>query len=165
MTQTEALEISSWAPNVYVKIPITNTSGEPSTALIKKLSAKGLQLNITAITTLEQVQAAADALAANSHSVISVFAGRVADTGRDPVSHMGEALRIIAKKPNIELLWASPRELLNIFQADACGCHIITVSDDILKKSSMAGMDLAALSLETVKMFHRDAISSGFKIV
>lgn len=163
--ESEALEISSWAPNVYVKIPITNTSGESSIALIKKLSAKGLQLNITAITTLEQVQAAADALSADSHSVVSVFAGRVADTGRDPVPHMAMALRIIAKNPNIELLWASPRELLNIFQADSAGCHIITVSDDILKKSSMAGMDLAALSLETVKMFHRDAVSSGFKII
>ncbi|HAF94628.1 MAG: transaldolase [Elusimicrobia bacterium GWC2_51_8] len=163
--ETEALEIASWAPNVYVKIPITDTSGEPAIALIKKLSAKGLQLNITAITTLEQVRAAADALSADSRSVVSVFAGRVADTGRDPVPHMAEALRMIAKKPNIELLWASPRELLNIFQADACGCHIITVSDDILKKNPMAGMDLGELSLETVKMFHRDAVSSGFKIV
>jgi len=163
--EAEALEISSWAPNVYVKIPITNTSGCSSIPLIKKLSAKGLQLNITAVMTLEQVQNVADALSARSHSVVSVFAGRVADTGLDPVPHMTMALRIIAQNPNTELLWASPRELLNIFQADSIGCHIITVNEDILKKIPLAGMDLSELSLETVKMFHRDAISSGFKIV
>jgi len=161
----EAFEIASWAPNVYVKIPITNTKGESSVPLIKELAEKGLQLNITVIFTLEQVKTVMQVLPPMSKSVISVFAGRIADTGVDPVPHMKQALTFLAGHPNAELLWASPREMLNIFQADECGCHIITVSGDILKKTGMAGMDLHQLSLETVQMFYRDAISSGFKII
>ncbi|MDD2773304.1 MAG: transaldolase [Elusimicrobiales bacterium] len=163
--EKEALEIASWASNVYVKIPITNTRGESAVPLIKKLAGQGMQLNITAVMTLEQVEAVAKALPVRNKSVVSVFAGRVADTGRDPVPHMTQALKILSGHPDTELLWASPREMLNIFQADACGCHIITVSGDILKKASFIGMDLDELSLETVQMFHRDATSSGFKIV
>jgi transaldolase len=163
--EQEALEIAGWASNVYVKIPVTNTKGEPTVPLIKKLSGKGLQLNITAVMSLEQVEAVARALPARSKSVVSVFAGRVADAGRDPVPHMAQAIKILSGHKNTELLWASPREIINIFQADACGCHIITLTADILKKFCFVGMDLSALSLETVQMFHRDAASSGFKIV
>lgn len=162
--ETEAREIASWGKNVYVKIPATNTAGRSSSGLVRKLSADGIQVNVTALLSLGQVREVADALSASTKSVVSVFAGRVADTGVDPVPHMTSALRIISSKPNAELLWASPRELLNIFQADACGCHIITVTEDILKKTAMVGMDLSELSLETVKMFYRDATSSGFKI-
>jgi len=163
--EKEAFEIAGWASNVYVKIPITNTKGESAVPLIKKLAGQGMQLNVTAVMTLAQVEAVAKALPARNKSVVSVFAGRVADTGRDPVPHMTQALKLLAGHPDTELLWASPREMLNIFQADACGCHIITVSGDILKKAGFIGMDLDALSLETVQMFHRDATSSGFNII
>ncbi len=162
--EEEAHKIASWGTNVNVKIPVTNTKGESSCALIKKLSSEGIYLNVTAILTLEQVEAVVDVLAPGSRSIISIFAGRVADTGRNPEQYMSKAVALSKKKPKSEVLWASSRELLNVFQAQDCGCHIITVTDDILKKLSMIGKDLAELSLDTVKMFHRDASASGFKI-
>lgn len=162
--EREAKKISSWGKNVNVKIPITNTKGELSLALIKKLSCEGLFLNITAILTIEQVKAVAEAINPKSKTIVSVFAGRIADTGRDPVPYMQEAASILKKNLNTELLWASSREILNIFQAEECGCHIITVTSDILKKLSTIGKDLQAFSLETVKLFHRDAFQSGYKI-
>jgi transaldolase len=163
--EKEALKISSWGENVYVKIPVTNTKGVSSVPLIKTLSGKGLKLNITAILTLEQVQALCDAFDENTTSIISVFAGRIADTGRDPVPYMKEAKRILNSKPELELLWASSREVLNIIQAEECGCDIITVTNDLLKKLSMFGKDLKELSLDTVKMFYNDAESVGYKIL
>jgi len=162
--EQEARKIASWGPNVNIKIPITNTKGESSVPLIKKLSADGLSLNVTAILTLEQVKAVAGALTDGVKSIVSVFAGRIADTGRDPVPYMTEAAAILKSRPSVELLWASSRELLNIFQAQQCGCHIITVTNDILKKLSMVGKDLTALSLDTVKMFYHDARSSGYRL-
>lgn len=163
--EKEAMKIASWGENVYVKIPITNTKNEPSIDLIKSLDKKGIKLNITAILTLKQVQDLFDAFDEKSRSIISVFAGRIADTGVDPVPLMMEAKRILSPKNNLELLWASSREVLNIIQAQECGCEIITVTNDILKKLNMLGMDLGDLSLETVKMFYNDAKSAGFKII
>lgn len=163
--EQEARKIASWGPNVNIKIPITNTKGESSVPLIKKLSADGLSLNVTAILTLEQVKEVAGALTDGVKSIVSVFAGRIADTGRDPVPYMTEAAAILKSRPSVELLWASSRELLNIFQAEQCGCHIITVTNDILKKLSMVGKDLTALSLDTVKMFYHDARSSGYRLL
>jgi transaldolase len=160
----QALEIASWGDNVYVKIPVTNTKGEFAGPLIASLSRSGVKLNVTAITTLEQVSRVGDSLAENVPAVVSVFAGRIADTGRDPVPLMSEALRLLSQRPQAELLWASPREVLNIFQADEIGCHIITVTNDHLKKLALVGKDLAAYSLETVAMFYRDAISAGYDI-
>lgn len=162
--EREARKIASWGPNVNIKIPITNTKGESSVPLIKKLSADGLSLNVTAILTLEQVKAVAGALSGGVKSIVSVFAGRIADTGRDPVPYMTEAASVLKSKPGAELLWASSRELLNIFQAEHCGCQIITVTNDILKKLSMVGKDLAALSLDTVKIFYHDAQGAGYKL-
>ena len=161
----QALEISGWGPNVYVKIPITNTAGARSEALVRELSRAGVKLNVTALCTLAQVRETAAALAGGAPGVISVFAGRIADTGRDPVPHMREALAVCrAADAGIELLWASPRELLNIVQAAEVGCDIITVTPDLLKKLPLVGKDLGAFSLETVQMFHRDAESAGYKL-
>ena len=162
--EREARKISSWGKNVVVKIPVTNTKGEPSYTLIKKLSDDGLSLNITAILTLDQVKNVVDALSGKTFSIVSVFAGRIADTGRDPIPLMEEALKMVQKKKNTELLWASSRELLNIFHAEKCGCHIITVTNDILKKVPNIGKDLAELSLDTVKMFYNDAQKAGYKL-
>ena len=162
--EREALKIASWGKNVNVKIPITNTHGESSAPLIKKLSAAGVTLNVTAILTVEQVKTVAGVITPASKTIVSVFAGRVADTGRDPVPDMKEAVQILKPNPNAELLWASSREVLNIFQAASCGCHIITVTNDILKKLSMVGKDLTVLSLDTVKMFYEDARAAGYKI-
>lgn len=162
--EREARKIASWGKNANVKIPITNTKGESSTPLIERLSASGLALNVTAILTLDQVREVAEALSPDVQSIVSVFAGRIADTGKDPVPYMKEAASILQAKQKAELLWASSRELLNIFQAEACGCHIITVTNDILKKLPMVGRDLAELSLDTVKMFYKDAQSAGYKI-
>ena len=162
--ERQAHLIATWGEPVYVKIPITNTKGESSVPLIQRLSASGVKLNITAILTLDQTRAVIDALDPNTPAIVSVFAGRIADTGVDPVPLMREAAAICAAKPKAELLWASPRELLNIFQADECGCHIITVTPDLLKKFSMVGMPLEELSLETVKMFYNDATAAGFKL-
>jgi transaldolase len=162
--EKEARKISSWGKNVVVKIPITNTKGESSVPLIEKLSNDGLSLNITAILTLEQVQQVMKVLNEKIASIISVFAGRIADTGRDPVPYMLKAKEFVSKKKNVELLWASSRELLNLFQAEECGCDIITITNDILKKLKMVGKDLKELSLDTVKMFYNDAYNAGYKI-
>lgn len=161
----QALKINGWAKNVYVKIPITNTRGESSLALVRELAAEGVKLNVTAILTLEQVEGVAGALNANVPAVVSVFAGRIADTGVDPVPHMRRSKEILKGLPHAELLWASVREVLNIFQANDCGCHIVTVPHDILGKAiKMAGTDLGALSLDTVKMFAADAKAAGFSL-
>ncbi|MFA5012361.1 MAG: transaldolase [Ignavibacteria bacterium] len=163
--EKEAIKISSWGENIYVKIPVTNTKRESSVDLIKSLDKRGIKLNITAILTLKQVQDLFDNLNENSKSIISVFAGRIADTGVNPIPIMKEAKSILAPKRNLELLWASSRELLNIFQAQDCGCDIITVTSDLLKKLNMVGMDLGDLSLDTVKMFYNDAKTAGYKIL
>ena len=162
----QALKIAAWQKNVYVKIPITNTRAESSLPLIKELGQAGVQLNITAILTLDQVRGVADALNPKVASVVSVFAGRIADTGFDPEPAMRESLSILrAKQPKAELLWASVREVLNIWHAERCGSHIVTVPHDILNKAlKMAGMELAALSLDTVKMFAADAQAAGFSV-
>ena len=162
--ECQARRIAAWGANVYVKIPVSNTRGEPSYDLVRRLSHDGLRLNVTALMTLAQVEAVADALADGAPSCISVFAGRIADTGRDPVPLMTDALRLMRRAPAAELIWASPREVLNIFQADAIGCHIITVTHDILKKVSTLGKPLDEFSLETVKMFHDDAVSARFGV-
>lgn len=161
----QALAIGKWQENVYVKIPITNTRGESALPLIGELSAEGVKVNITAILTREQVQGVADAVKRDVPCVVSVFAGRVADTGVDPIPLMKDSLAMLSDLPKAELLWASVREVLNIFQAAECGCHIVTVPHDILEKAAkLGGMDLAELSLDTVRMFHRDAVAAGFKL-
>ena len=162
--EAQAREIASWGRNVYVKIPVSNTGGTSAAPLIARLSRAGVKVNVTAVMTLEQVSEACIALAERVPAVISVFAGRIADTGRDPVPHMAEALRLLERRPKAELLWASPRELLNVFQADHIGCHIITVTPDVLKKLALVGKDLGAYSRETVAMFHRDAVAANFAI-
>jgi transaldolase len=162
--ERQALEIASWGDNVYVKIPITNTKSEPCYASVKKLAAKKVKLNITAIMTLDQVSNVVNVLDPNVAAYISVFAGRIADTGRDPIPMMQSALDIMKAKPLSELIWASPRELLNIFQADHIGCHIITVTHDILKKLALVDYDLDKYSLDTVKMFYNDAVVAGYKL-
>lgn len=154
--------ISEWGPNVYVKIPVTNTQAESTEKLIMDLTADGLALNVTAILTLRQVVAVSEALRGTRAAIVSVFAGRVADTGRDPVPLMTAALEILAPEPAQELLWASPREILNLRQAQAIGCHIITITHDLLRKLPMLDRDLAEVSLATVQMFYRDAEASGF---
>jgi transaldolase len=161
----QAREIAAWGDNVYVKIPITNTKGESAIGLVRELTTAGVKLNVTAICTLTQVQETAQALKGGAPSVVSVFAGRVADTGRDPVPLMKTALEMCtAADRAIELLWASPRELLNLVQAAEVGCHIITVTPDLLKKLELVGKDLAEFSLDTVKMFHRDAVDAGYRL-
>jgi transaldolase len=162
--EREAREIAGWAPNVNVKIPVTNTRGEFSGPLIQRLSADGLFLNVTALMTLEQVRAVAAVLSPRSRTIVSVFAGRIADTGRDPEPIMRAAAKVLRPNRNAQLLWASAREVLNIFQAEAAGCHIITVTNDILKKLSLLGKDLSAISLDTVKMFYQDAQAAGYKL-
>jgi transaldolase len=162
--EREARIISHWGRNVIVKIPITNSKGESSIPLVKKLSSDGLSLNVTAIIPIEQVKEVVKVLNPDARSIISVFAGRIADTGRDPVPFMKEAKKIMKKNSNAELLWASPRELLNIFQAEECGCDIITALPDVLAKIHLIGKDLTEYSLETVKMFFSDAQAAGYKI-
>lgn len=162
--ERQARKLASWGENVYVKIPVTNTRREPALDLIRRLARAQLQLNITAMMTLQQVRDVCQALEGGAPSCVSVFAGRIADTGRDPVPMMQAAVEIVGMYGNVELIWASPRELLNIFQADAIGCHIITVTHDILHKLSLVGKDLQDYSLDTVKMFHDDAVKSGFTI-
>jgi transaldolase len=162
--ERQAHEIASWGAQVYVKIPVTNTRGEPAYGLVRRLSKAGIKLNVTALMTLGQVRDVSAALIGNISSYISVFAGRVADTGRDPVPLMAAAVELIRPYPEQELIWASPRELLNIFQADAIGCHIITVTNDVLNKLSLVGKDLADYSLDTVKMFYRDAQQAGYEL-
>lgn len=162
--EAQALEIASWGDNVYVKIPITNTRGESSVPLVARLSAQKVQVNVTAMMTLDQVRHVAEALCAETPAVVSVFAGRIADTGLDPVPLMREAVGVLESRPKAELLWASPRELLNIFHADEVGCHIITVTHDLLGKLSGVGKNLDQFSLETVKMFYDDASAAGYTI-
>jgi transaldolase len=162
--ERQALEIASWGPNVNVKIPVTNTKGDFSGPLIERLTKEGVVVNVTALLTLEQVRAVMACLADATPAIVSVFAGRLADTGRDPVPVMAEAVEILKAKPKAELIWASPRELLNIFQADEVGCHIITVTNDLLKKLTLVGKDLNEYSLDTVKMFHSDASMAGYSI-
>lgn len=162
--EAQALEIASWGKNVYVKLPVTNTKSASAMPLVQRLSKRGVQLNVTAVFTLEQVEAITAALDAGTPAVISVFAGRIADTGIDPVPLMAEAKKIARAKPKAELLWASPRELLNIFHADSAGCDIITVSHDVLAKLGLVGKDLDEYSLETVNMFYKDASAAGYTI-
>lgn len=163
--EREALKIKSWGSNIYVKIPITNTKGDSSVPLVKKLSSQGLALNVTAILLVEQVKAVVDVLNPQIPSIISVFAGRIADTGRDPIPHMQACAEVCTKNPKAELLWASSRELLNVFQAEESGCHIITATPDILKKLKNIGRDLAEYSLDTVITFYKDATAAGYKII
>jgi transaldolase len=162
--ERQALEIASWGENVYVKLPITNTNGEYCYDLVEKLVNKKVKVNVTAIMTLPQVQNVMDRLDKKVPSFVSVFAGRMADTGVDPVPVMTEAVKILSSNETAELIWASPRELLNIFQADKIGCQVITVTNDILKKLSLIDYDLDEYSLDTVKMFYNDAVSAGFEL-
>jgi transaldolase len=162
--ERQALAIGSWGKNVYVKIPITNSKGEPSAPLVGRLAKAGVQLNVTAMMTLGQVRETAEKLAGGPPAYVSVFAGRVADTGQDPVPLMAAAVELLRPTPNVELIWASPRELLNVFQADSVGCHIITATNDILKKLGLVGKDLEDYSLDTVQMFKGDAEAAGYKL-
>jgi len=162
--ERQALEINSWGENVYVKIPVTNTKREPCYGLVKRLANQNVKLNVTALMTLNQVQDVMNVLNPKVPSYVSVFAGRIADTGVDPVPLMSQAVQMLRSNPSAELIWASPRELLNIFQADAIGCQIITVTNDVLKKLSLVGYNLDDYSLDTVKMFYNDALAAGFKI-
>ena len=160
----QAHKISSWGSNVYVKIPITNTNGLSSVPLIRELSSQGLKLNITAIMTVDQVKQVVDAIDHRTPSVISVFAGRIADTGRDPIPIMSKSLELLKTKPLAELLWASPREVLNLYQADEIGCHIITMLPELITKISLKEKSLEDYSLDTVKMFYNDALSAEYKL-
>jgi transaldolase len=162
--ETQAEEIASWGDNVHVKIPITNTRGEPSYGLLRRLADQGVQVNVTALLTLLQVREAAAALGTVRHGYVSVFAGRIADTGRDPLPIMKEAVELLRPYPKLELLWASPRELLNIFQANSIGCHVITASNEILDKLALVGRDLDDYSLDTVRMFFEDARKAGYTL-
>ena len=162
--EQQAREIAAWGQNVYVKLPVTNTRREFAGPLIERLASDGVQVNVTAIMTLAQVRRVADCLCPDTASYVSVFAGRIADTGCDPIPVMEESVSILKTLPRAEIIWASPRELLNVIQADATGCHIITATNDILKKLALVGKDLDAFSLETVAMFYRDACAAGFSI-
>lgn len=162
--EAQALHIAEWGDNVYVKIPITNTLGNSSIPLIKKLAALGVKQNVTALMTLTQTAEVTTALAQGPAAYVSIFAGRIADTGRDPLPIMTKAVEILKPYPHLELIWASPRELLNIFHAHDIGCHIITVTNDILQKLALVGKDLDEFSLETVKMFREDAVKANFHL-
>lgn len=163
--ESQAMEIASWGGQVNVKIPVTNTKGVSTAPLLRRLARSGVRVNVTALMTLDQVKTVAACLSEGPPSYISVFAGRVADTARDPLPMMAEAVRFLASFPNLQLIWASPRELLNIFQADAIGCHVITVTNDVLKKLELVGKPLDEYSLETVQMFYNDALKAGYKLV
>ena len=160
----QARDIASWGSNVFVKIPVTNTRGASSVPLIARLAKDQIKVNVTAVMTLEQVRPVAEALAAAPAANISVFAGRIADTGRDPVPIMAAAVALLAAYPTTQLIWASPREVLNVVQADQIGCHIITATEDILNKLPMLGKDLNEFSLDTVRMFHEDAVKAGYEL-
>ena len=162
--ERQAVKIASWGENVYVKIPVTNTQREFMGPLLRRLVADGVKVNVTAMMTAEQVEQVTECIAGVPPAYVSVFAGRIADTGRDPLPIMRDSLRVIDAHPDIELIWASPREILNVVQADEIGCDIITVTHDLLKKLGGLGKDLYQFSLETVQMFHRDAQSSGFQL-
>jgi transaldolase len=161
---SQGLEIASWGKNVNVKIPITNSMGQSTKSVIKELSSEGVAINVTALLTMDQVKTVVDSVDESSNVFISVFAGRIADTGRDPIPLMQEALVIMKEKPKAKLIWASPRELLNVIQANNIGCHIITATSDILKKLELIGKDLSEYSLDTVRMFRDDALASGYRI-
>ena len=160
--ERQARKIATWGPNVYVKIPVTNTKAQSSAELVRRLAQSGVKLNVTAILTLDQVREVSAVLAGGAQAYVSVFAGRIADTGRDPVPLMAAAVELLRPHPQLELIWASPRELLNVFQADAVGCHIITATSDLLKKLCLVGKDLGEYSLETVRMFRDDAVKAGY---
>jgi transaldolase len=160
--ERQAMEISQWGRNVYVKIPITNTRGESSFGLVRRLADHDVKVNVTAMLPLDQIVHILPALENAASSYVSLFAGRIADTGRDPVPIMAAAVEFLRPYPNVELIWASPRELLNIFQAEAIGCHIITATSDVLKKLNLVGRDLRQYSLDTVRMFHDDAQKAGY---
>ncbi len=162
--ERQAMEIAGWGANVYVKIPVTNTKAEPAYDLAGKLSHAGVRLNVTAIMTLDQVRNILLKISPKTSTYISIFAGRIADTGRDPLPLMAAAVELLKIVPSAELIWASPRELLNVFHAEAVGCHIITVTNDVLKKMKLVDYDLTAYSLDTVKMFHEDARNAGFTL-
>jgi transaldolase len=162
--ERQALEIASWGDNVFVKIPVTNTRSESSSALVRRLADAKVKVNVTALTTLGQVRQVAAALNPTTASYVSVFAGRIADTGADPVPVMAQAVQILRENPNAQLIWASSRELLNIFQAESIGCPVITLTSGILDKLAMIGYDLAQYSLDTVRMFHDDALGAGFSL-
>ena len=162
--EKQAIAIASWGTNVNIKIPITNTKGVSTCPIVTSLSDKGISLNVTAIFTLEQVQDVVDALNPNVPAIVSVFAGRIADAGHDPVPHMAKCVEMLKSKPKAELLWASPREILNLVQANQVGCHIITMTPDLIAKAANRGKDLAEFSLSTVEMFYNDACSAGYKI-
>ena len=162
--ERQALEIASWGDNVFVKIPVTNTRSESSSALVRRLADAKVKVNVTALTTLAQVRQVAAALNPTTASYVSVFAGRIADTGADPVPVMAQAVQILRENPNAQLIWASSRELLNIFQAESVGCPVITLTSGILDKLAMIGYDLAQYSLDTVRMFHDDALGAGFSL-
>lgn len=162
--EKQALEISSWGDNVYVKIPITNTKGYSTSNIISNLADKGVKVNVTAIMTIEQVKNILPSISKCKNAYISIFAGRIADTGIDPLPIMNEALELIKDYKNLEIIWASSRELYNVIQANNIGCHIITITQDIYNKLPMINKDLNELSLETVKMFYKDSIDSGFNI-
>jgi len=162
--ERQAKKIAAWGENVYVKIPVTDSKGESSATLVQHLTTAGIKINVTAVFTLEQVRQVSGALSGGAPAVISVFAGRIADTGRDPVPLMVESLALVKNSSNVELLWASPRELLNVFQADAMGCHIITATNDILQKLNLVDKDLGEYSLETVVMFRSDAMKANYHL-
>lgn len=160
----QARRIASWGDNVYVKIPVSNTEGESTAGIIRDLAREGVQLNVTAVLTQEQVRMTVEALDERTPAIVSLFAGRIADTGRDPVSHMGQALALLRQRPWAELLWASPREILNLYQAEAIGCHIITLTPELLAKVALGGRALEAVSLDTVRMFRDDAVAAGYTL-
>jgi transaldolase len=162
--ERQARTIAQWGENVYVKIPVSNTWGASSADLVRSLARAGVKLNVTALMTLDQVQQVSAALVDGPSAFVSVFAGRIADTGRDPMPLMAAAVELLRLTPNVELIWASPRELLNIFQADSIGCHIITATNDILAKLRLVGKDLHEYSLETVQMFRDDAVKAGYTL-
>ena len=162
--ELQAMEIAGWGKNVYVKIPVMNTKRETSYDLVRRLSKAGVQLNITVVMTLEQVRKVAEAVQKGPPCFVSVFAGRIADTGVDPIPLMKEALKLLKKAKNAKLLWASPREVLNVYQAESIGCHVITATNDILKKLNLKGKDLTDFSQETVQMFYNDAQAAGFNL-
>jgi transaldolase len=162
--ERQAVKISSWGENVYVKIPVTNTKREPTDELLRRLSGEGVKVNVTALMTARQVEQVAEHLGDSPAAYVSVFAGRVADSGRDPIPIMQDSLEVLRDLPHVELIWASPRELLNIVQAHEIGCDIITVTHDLLKKLPTLGKDLDDFSLETVQMFHSDARSAGYTL-
>lgn len=164
MMDVQARQLAALGPNVYVKIPITTTSGESTLQLVKCLSLSGIKINITAVMTIHQIQDAIDTVGGLAPVIVSVFAGRIADTGEDPIPYITTALVNARRFSNVEILWASPREVLNVYQAERVGCHIITATSDILKKLSLAGRDLAEYSRETVQMFYDDAVKAGFTL-